>query len=159
METCSIVPVFIPYDSLFLHPLPCSLLFGVRERMAVSPKCCSPELRVFKLNFSKLVNCIPPLLATEFYSNDLISRELLKYVIDTTGLPESQKVTKVLLAVEDQIVLNPSILHKFLSVVRADPSLVYIADALSDQYRKYSIARKFCKGSTIQQQVLLCSKN
>ena len=126
--------------------------------MAASPKYCSPELRVFRLNFSKLVNSIPPWLATEFYSNDLISRELHKAVVGTTGLPESQKVTKVLLAVEDQIVVNPSILHTFLSVVRADPSLVYLADALSDQYRKledfdatslYCIARNLLLHGTI----------
>ena len=104
--------------------------------MDASPKYCSPEVRVFKVNFSKLVNSIQPSLATELYSNDLISREIHKAVVGTTGLLESQKVTKLLLAVEDQIVVNPSILHTFLSVVRADPSLLYIADALSDLYRK-----------------------
>ena len=96
----------------------------------------SPELRVFKLYFSKLVNSIPPSLATEFYSNDLISQEVHKAVVDTTGLSDSQKVTKLLLAVEDQIAVNPSIFHKILSVLRADPPLVYLADALSDQYSK-----------------------
>jgi len=96
----------------------------------------SPELRVFKLNFSKLVNSIPSSLATEFYSNGLISREVHRAVVGATGLPDSQKVTKLLLAVEDQMVVNPSIFHKFVAVLRADPSLVYIADALSDQYCK-----------------------
>jgi len=104
--------------------------------MAASPKDCNPEQRVFKLNFSKLVNSIPPSLATEFYSNDLISREVHKAAIGTTGLLDSQKVAKVLLAVEDQIMVNPASFHKFMTVLRADPSLVYIADALSDQYRK-----------------------
>jgi len=69
--------------------------------MATSSKHYGPEMRAFKLYFSKLVGSIPLEMAAEFYSNDLISRELLKYVIDTTGLPESQKVTKVLLAVEE----------------------------------------------------------
>ena len=112
--------------------------------MDASPKYCSPEVRVFKVNFSKLVNSIQPSLATELYSNDLISREIHKAVVGTTGLLESQKVTKLLLAVEDQIVVNPSILHTFLSVVRADPSLVYLADALSDQCRKFHATDLYC---------------
>ena len=104
--------------------------------MAALPKDCSPEQRVFQLYFSKLVASVPPSLATEFYSNDLISRELHKAVVDTTGLSDSQKVTKVLLAVEGQVVVNPSIFHKFVAVIRADPSLVHIADVISDEYRK-----------------------
>lgn len=113
-----------------------SWLFGAKKRLAALPKDYSPEQRVFRLNFSKLVASVPPSMATEFYSNDLISRELHKAVVDTTGLSESQKVTKVLLAVEGQMVVNPSIFHKFVTVMRADTSLVHIADALSDQYSK-----------------------
>ena len=41
-------------------------------------------------------------------------------------------------AVEDQIGVNPSVFHKFLSMLREDPSLVYVADAMSDLYRKCS---------------------
>ena len=46
------------------------------------------------------------------------------------------RASKLVAAIKDQIVMNPSVLHKFLSVVRRDPSLVYIADAMSDHYRK-----------------------
>ena len=45
---------------------------------------------------------------------------------------------------EDQTAVNPSVFHKFLSFLRADPSLAYIADAMSDSYRKCnSITRYF----------------
>ena len=47
------------------------------------------------------------------------------------------KESKLVAAVEDQIAVNPSVFHKFLSMLRGDPSLVYIADAMSDHYRKY----------------------
>lgn len=93
--------------------------------MSASPKDYHPELRVFKHYFDELVNSIPPSLAMEF-----------KTEVDTTGLPESQRVSKLLNTVEDQMVVNPSIFHKFVTVLRADPSLVHIADALSDEYRK-----------------------
>jgi len=104
--------------------------------LAALPKDCSPEQRVFQLYFSKLVACVPSSLATEFYSNDLISRELHKAIVDTIGLSESQKVKKILLAVEGQMVANPSVFHKFVAVMRTDPSLVHIADVLSDRYSK-----------------------
>ena len=48
------------------------------------------------------------------------------------------KESKLVAAVEDQIAVNPSDFHKFLSMLREDPSLVYIADAMSDLYRKCS---------------------
>ena len=105
--------------------------------MEASPKYNSLELKVFKLYFSKLVESISPWLANELYSNDLISRQLHKDLVGTSG-SESQKVCKLLLAVEDQIVVNPSVLHKFQSVMRGDPSLVHLADAMSDHYSKCS---------------------
>ena len=105
--------------------------------MEASPKYNSSELKVFKLYFSKLVESISPWLANELYSNDLISRQLHKDLVGTTG-SDSQKVCRLLLAVEDQIVVNPSVLHKFLSVMRGDPSLVHLADAMSDHYSKCS---------------------
>ena len=52
------------------------------------------------------------------------------------------RASKLVAAVKDQIVANPPVLDKFLSVVRRDPSLVYIADAMSDSYRK-------CKWGTV----------
>ena len=103
--------------------------------MDPSPEYNSPELKVFKLYFSKLVESISPWVAIKLYSNDLISRQLHKDVVGTTG-SESQKVWKLLLAVEDQIVVNPSVLYKFLSVMRGAPSLVHIADTMSDHYSK-----------------------
>ena len=48
------------------------------------------------------------------------------------------KESKLVAAVEDQIAVNPSVFHKFLSMLREDPSLVYIADGMSDLYRKCS---------------------
>jgi len=44
--------------------------------------------------------------------------------------------TKLLSAVECPIELNPGTFHTFVSVLRGDSSLVYLADAMSDEYRK-----------------------
>jgi len=98
----------------------------------------SPELRVFKLYFSKLAIAIPhpEQLAIELYSQDLISKEVRNETMHITGPSAYNRAAKLLSAVECQIELNPGALHTFLSVLRADPSLVYLADAMSDEFCK-----------------------
>ena len=104
--------------------------------MAVSPEYNSPELRVYKLYFSKLVESIshPERLANELYSHDVISKGVRDEALHIMGPSVYYRSSKLIAAVEDQIAGKPSILHKFLSMVRRDSSLVYIADAMSDHY-------------------------
>ena len=98
----------------------------------------SPELKVYKLHFSKLVESIshPERLANELYSHDVISKGVHNEALHIMGPSAYYRASKLVAAVEDQIAVNPSILHKFLLVVRRDASLVYIADAMSDHYSK-----------------------
>ena len=79
----------------------------------------------------------PERLAFELHSQDMISIKLCDETMKITGPSTYCKASKLVAAVKDQITKNPSVLHKFLSVVIRDPSLVYIADAMSDHYRKY----------------------
>ena len=67
----------------------------------------------------------------------MISIKLRDETMKITGPSIYCRASKLVAAVKDQIVVNPSVFNKFLSVVREDPSLVYIADAMSDHYRKY----------------------
>ena len=101
---------------------------------------CSPELEVFKPYFSKLVESIshPEQLAIQLYSQDMISKAVRDEAMHIMGSPAPYRASKLVAAVEDQIMVNPPVLYKFLSVVRGDPSLVYIADTMSDHYRKYN---------------------
>ena len=80
----------------------------------------------------------PERLASELYLQDMISSKLRDEAVKTTRTSTYCRASKLIAAVEDQIVANPSVLHKLLSVMRRDPSLVYIADAMSDHYRKYN---------------------
>ena len=73
----------------------------------------------------------------------MISRAVRDEAMHVVGSPAPYRASKLIAAVEDQIIVNPSVLHKFLSVVRVDPSLVYIADSMSDSYRK-CIVRSVC---------------
>ena len=101
----------------------------------------SPELKVFKLYFSTLVESIPhpERLANELYSHDVISKGVRDEALHTLGPSPYYRASKLVAAVENQIILNPLVLHTFLSVVRGDSSLVYVADAISDHYRKCSV--------------------
>ena len=79
----------------------------------------------------------PERLASELYSQDMISVKLHDETVKVTRTSTYCRTSKLVAAVKDQIVMNPSVLHKFLSLLRGYPSLVYIADAMSDHYRKY----------------------
>ena len=79
----------------------------------------------------------PERLVSELYSQQMISVQLHDETVKIIGLSTICKASKIVAAVKDQIVVNPSVLHKFLSVMRRDPSLVYVADAMSNHYRKY----------------------
>ena len=74
----------------------------------------------------------------------MISIKLRDETMKITGPSTYCRASKLVAAVKDQIMVNSSVLHKFLSVVRGDPSLVYIADAMSDHYRK-CIVRSVCR--------------
>jgi len=80
----------------------------------------------------------PERVAFELYSQDLISLKVLDETMKITGPSTYVKASKLLAIVKDQIVANPSVFPKFLSMLRGDPSLVYIADAMADSYRKCS---------------------
>ena len=70
------------------------------------------------------------------YMQDVISLNVSAEAVKVTGLSRYYRASKLLAAVKDQIVVNPAVLHKFLSVLREEQSLVYIADTMSDYYRK-----------------------
>ena len=78
----------------------------------------------------------PERLAFELHSQEMISTQVRDETMKITGPSMYYRASKLVAAMKDQIVMHTSVLHKFLSVVRRDPSLVYIADAMSDHYRK-----------------------
>ena len=74
----------------------------------------------------------PGHLANQLYTQDVISINVRMTILGPC------MASKLVATMEDQIKVNPSVFHKFLSVLRENPSLVYIADAMSDHYRKCS---------------------
>ena len=86
----------------------------------------------------------PERLAFELYSQEMISTQVRDETMKIAGPSTYCRALKLVTAIKDQIVVNPSILHKFMSVVRGDPSLVYIADAMSDSYRECIVSSVSC---------------
>ena len=78
----------------------------------------------------------PEQLAVQLYSHGLINKAARDEAMHIIGSPAPYRASKLVAAVEDQIMVDSSVLWKFLSMVRRDSSLVYIADAMSDHYRK-----------------------
>ena len=87
----------------------------------------------------------------------MISLKVCDETMEITRPSTYYRASKLVAAVKDQIVINPSVLHKFLSVVRRDPSLVYIADAMSDHYRKCN-REVFCIYVFVLLHLLSCGK-
>ena len=79
----------------------------------------------------------------------MISKQVHDDTMKITGPSTCDRTSKLVAAVKDQVTKNSSVFHKFLSVVRRDPSLVYIADAMSDHYRK-------CNGELLHNYVFVC---
>ena len=86
----------------------------------------------------------PERLAFELYSQQMISTQVRDETMKITGPSTYHRASKLVAAVKDQIVANSSVLCKFLSVVRGDPSLVYIADAMSESYRECIVSSVCC---------------
>ena len=110
MESPTCVDVF--------NDLLCRLgCLGLRESMTASPNYNSPELRVFKLHFGHLVEAIPhpEQLAHELYSQDMISKGVHDEAVKPIARSAYRR-SKLISAMESQIMVNPSSLHKFLSV-------------------------------------------
>ena len=86
----------------------------------------------------------PEQLAFELHLQQMISTQVRDETMKITGPSMYDRASKLVAAVKDQIVMNPSVFHKFLSVVRGDPSLVYIADAMSESYRECIVSSVCC---------------
>ena len=86
----------------------------------------------------------PERLAFELYSQEMISTQVRDETMKFTGPSTYDRASKLVVAVKEQIVVNPSVFHKFLSVVRRNASLVYIADAMSDSYRECIVISVCC---------------
>ena len=74
------------------------------------------EAQALKKYYAKLVRSInePLLIASELYSEGIISEEVREHMTSGSGIPTEKKM-KLLAAVTDHVTVNP---EKFITVVR-----------------------------------------
>ena len=97
----------------------------------------SLEAKVFRQHYAQLVSAIqdPESMADGLFSRNVIGRGLLQEV-QLDSLTKAKKSRKLLLAVQDQLVVNPSRFTEVVEVLQGDSTMKFAVDKLQDAYRK-----------------------
>ena len=108
---------------------------------------CNPAYEIFQKNLPYLLMTIqdPEMLAEELFAKNVVSHavvESISYTMHERGV----RVSKLLMAVESQIEVNPGVFSTFLSVLAKQHSM-------SDLYRKMKAAYS----KLLEQFELVCS--
>ena len=95
------------------------------------------EAKVFRQHYAQLVETIqdPEALADGLFSRNVIGRGLLQEM-QLDSLTKMKKSRKLLLAVQDQLVVNPSNFTEVVEVLQGDHTMKLSVDKLRDAYRK-----------------------
>ena len=111
----------------------CSLL--MMERLQDQDD--SPESRVFREHYAQLVSAIqdPEALADGLFSRNIIGRGLLQEV-QVDGLTKAKKTRKLLLVVQDQLVVNPCKFGEVVEALQGDSTLEFVVKKLQAAYCK-----------------------
>ena len=80
----------------------------------------------------------PELLVRELYSDDVVSETVVDEVT-IVGLSTVQRKTRLLTAVRDQIVINPTKFQNLLLVLRKQPLLKDVVDKLEIIYKNHGM--------------------
>ena len=93
--------------------------------------------KVFRQHYAQLVSVIqdPESLADGLFSRNVIGRGLLQEV-QLDSLTKAKKSRKLLLAVQDQLVVNPSRFAEVVEVLQGDSTMKFAVDKLQGAYCK-----------------------
>ena len=97
---------------------------GVSAASEAFRKCSADLIRVIQ---------DPVLLAWELYSDDVVSETVVDEV-SVVGLSGVQRKTRLLIAVRDQIAVDPKKFQNLLQALRKQPPLKDVADKLETIY-------------------------
>ena len=97
----------------------------------------SLEAKVFRQHYAQLVSVIqdPESMADGLFSRNVIGRGLLQEV-QLDSLTKAKKSRKLLLAVQDQLVVNPNRFTEVVEVLQGDSTMKFAVDKLQDAYCK-----------------------
>ena len=107
--------------------------------MAVVARDDSPEAKVFRRHYAVLVSAIqdPESLADGLFSRNVIGMGLLQEV-QLDGLTRAKKNRKLLLAVQDQLVVNPCKFTEVVEALQGFGTLESTVEKLQNDYCEYA---------------------
>ena len=98
---------------------------------------CNPAYEIFQKNIPYLLMAIqdPNMLAEELFAENVVSHAVVESV--SYGMHErGVRVSKLLMAVESQIEVNPGVFNVFLSVLAKQHSMRDLYRRMKDAYSK-----------------------
>ena len=100
----------------------------------------SLEAKVFRQHYAQLVNSIqdPESMADGLFSRNVIGKGLLQEM-QLVSLTKTQKSRKLLLAVQDQLVVNPCKFSEVVEALQSDSTLEFAVEKLQSVYCKYAV--------------------
>ena len=98
----------------------------------------SLESQAFRKHFGELSHAIrdPEWLAGELYSESMISSDALDGTITTMGVSAAHKMRRLLCQFKRTLAGNPECFHKFISILKSEKSLNWIANRVEAAYSK-----------------------
>ena len=98
----------------------------------------SLESQAFRKHFGELSHAIrdPEWLAGELYSESMISSDALDDTITTMGVSAAHKMRRLLCQFKRTLAGNPDCFHKFISILKSEKSLSWIANRVEATYSK-----------------------
>ena len=95
----------------------------------------SPEARILREHYAQLVNAIldPESFADELYSRTLVSRGVVQKV-QLGALTKPEKSRILLLAVQDQLIINPCKFNEVIEALSSDSTLTELVEKLQHSH-------------------------
>lgn len=96
----------------------------------------SLESQAFRKHFGELCHAIrdPEWLASELFSNDMISNDALDDAITTMGISRTHKARRLLCHFKGTLSANPDYFQKFISTLKSAKHLDWIANRVEATY-------------------------
>ena len=100
----------------------------------------SLESQAFRKHFGELSHAVsdPEWLASELFSQSMISNEALDAAITTMGVSRTHRTRRVLCHFKRTLAGNPECFQKFISILKAAKHLDWIANRVEATYSKHN---------------------
>ena len=100
----------------------------------------SPEARILREHYAQLVNAIqdPEFFADELYSRTLVSRGVVQKV-QLGALTKPEKSRILLLAVQDQLIINPCKFNEVIEALSSDSTLAELVAKLQRSHCEFVV--------------------